>query len=129
MKLFEDRERILEILTCPEVWQLVINGADADPKDFKLPDDWLYLTETGNEVFILSTSMQIHANILPKTRHKAYWMCKKFIRWIKANTDLTHIYLHIHKKHQNAIQLGKLCGFKEVEFNNDRYLLINRFES
>lgn len=127
MEIFEDKDRILEILRCPDIWGLVTNGVDADPNDFKLPADWLYLTETGNEVFVLSTSLQIHANIMPETRHKAYWMCKKFIRWIKANTDLPHIYLQIHKKHQNAIQLGKLCGFKEMEFKNDRYLLINRF--
>lgn len=126
MEVFTDREKILDILTNPEIWDLVRNGADVDPSSFILPRDWLYLTETGNEVFVLSNSHQIHVNVLPETRHRAYWMSKKFIRWIKDNTELSCIFLKIHERHSNAIGLGKMCGFKEINYSNSRYLFEKR---
>ena len=127
MQIFEDRARVLEILTCPEIWDLVRNGREADPADFVLPKDWIYLTETGNEVFVLSTSHHVHPNILPATRHKAYWMCKRFGNWIFNNTDLESVFSNIHKRHQNAIKLSKLCGFDLVEIKNDRHAMVKRF--
>jgi quinolinate synthase len=128
MRVFTDRKRILEILTHPDIWERVKNGKDIESSTFELPENWVYLTETENEVFILSTSHQIHVNILPDHRRKAYWMCKRFIEWIFMNTNLSEIYLKIHKKHENAINLGALCGFESVNYTNDRLTMVRRFE-
>ena len=128
MVVFSDREKIKEILTHPEIWERVRNDRYVDKSQFLLPESWIYLTETGNEVFILSDTDHIHANIMPETRHKAYFMCKRFIEWIKMNTDLDLIHLNIHKKHENAIKLGLLCGFCEVGIQDDRHAMVLRFE-
>ena len=128
MRVFADRDKIRAILTSPDIWDLIRNDREIDSSTFVLPEDWLYLTDTGNEVFILSGSGHIHANIMPETRPNAYFMCIRFIDWIRRHTDLDEIYLNIHKKHKNAIKLGLLCGFTLLDIKNDRHSMLKRLK-
>ena len=117
-----------KVLFDDEIWRLVSNGRSFDKEGFVFPESWDYLTETGNEVFILSDNNQIHPNILNVTRGKAFWMIKRFLDWIDKNTDLPMVYAKIHKMHENTIKLSKIGGFEEVYMINDRVILVKRFE-
>ena len=120
MRVFDDREKILKVLKDPVIWESVSNGANFDKDAFVLPEDWLYLTETENEVFILSASNTVHVNILPHKRGRAYWMCQRFIEWIKDNTDVKELFMVVHERHKNIIKMAAMFGFHVNELKNDR---------
>ena len=123
MIVLSDDAAIKRVLFHRDILEKVNNNVEYDLSEFDLPKSWVYLTETGDEVFILSDSDQIHVNILPSARGSAYFKCKRFIKWIFENTDLEQIFLKVHISHKNAIGLAKLCGFETVNTRNERELM------
>ena len=82
MIVLSDDTAIKRVLFHRDILEKVKNNVEYDLSEFELPKSWVYLTETGDEVFILSDSDQIHVNILPSARGSAYFKCKRFIKWI-----------------------------------------------
>ena len=128
MRVFNDRDKILKVLKNPVIWESVSNGAKFDQDAFILPDDWLYLTETENEVFMVSPRNKVHINILPEKRGRAFWMIARFYDWIVENTEIKELFLEVHERHKNIIKLGYLFGFERMGISNDRLLMSKRVE-
>lgn len=126
MRAATEQEKI-NVLFDDEIWEKVSNDSGITKDEFVFPDNWLYLTETGKEVFILSDTMQIHPNILRGSRGNAYWAINRFLDWINDNTEIPEIFAKIHTRHKNAIRLSKIGGFEEVDMVDDRVLLVKRF--
>ena len=130
MQVISDKSLIMRILSHEDIWPRIIGDLDITPDEYTLPDDCLYLTETGKEVFIMEPNGRIHANMLPESRGNAWIYCKRFIAYLFENTDKSTLYLNIRKKHLNAIKLGLMCGFNIAETSEDKaYLRIEKCRS
>jgi len=116
MRLASEQE-VMNVVSHPDIWPRIIGNLDIKPEEFSPPDTWLYMTETGKEILILQPNGYIHPNFLPEVRHTAFYVIRRWLKMIK----LPKVYAKIHCKHEGAIDLARLIGFREVDNKENTY--------
>lgn len=118
MNLISGQEA-MEVLTDPSIWP---NISDIPHDQFEPPDNCLYLSITGNDVFILEPDGTIHANVLPRERARSAELGFIATKWFFDHTDHQVIKSSIPKNYQNAINYAKKCGY-ELQDNGDQVIV------
>ena len=110
----------MRVLVHPSIWP---NISDIEPDNFDPPDDCIYLSVSGNDVFILEEDGTIHANVLPCERYRSDELGFLATKWFFGNTDHKVLKSYIPKKYENVINYARRCGY-EIEDHGDQILAI-----
>lgn len=108
------KKEVMRVLTHESIWPNISEGYDYTPETVPFVENFIYLTVTGNEIFMLDDRNRFHSNILPCSRGKAYFYIEKALQWIFENTDLTVINLEIPTKYPKFVRLAQYCRFNIV---------------
>ena len=122
-RTFDDK-KIRDILTHDSI---LPNISDTEDKDFPIPldDDYHYLYAEGM-VFILHPNMddwEIHANVLPECRDKAYEAGQEAIAYGFNQLGASKLVAHIPQRYINVYQFALKSGFKEQSLIEDEHYL------
>ena len=122
-----DKAAIMRVLSHPSIWPYIADNTK--PEDFTPPDNCIYLTETGDEIYCLTPSGKIHANCLPNVRgKKAISTGRSALRWLFDNTGREVIKANIPIKYPLVIRFAKKCGMKEIYRDEEVYFIAEREE-
>lgn len=118
------KEEVMRVISHPEIWPLIIGNYDITPEQFKIPDTWETMTETGKEALILDIDKYIHPNFLPEVKGKAFFVIKKWIELVINKHK--KIYARVPNKRENLIILLKYLGFEFVKSDDEKTNFVKR---
>ncbi len=116
----------MEILKHPSIWPYVSDGYK---EGITLPDDWIYITFTGNDIFLLDHEGEFHGGVKPEARKDSYKMCKAALNWLFVYTGLSSIKCTIRDTNRRCLLFVRRCGFKfKYRTKDSQIFTVERFE-
>lgn len=116
-----EEEEVYRVLFDPNILPH-ISDEDILPEEFPLPDDCLYLTHSGDEIWIVHPNGQVHANILPGTKDKRK-KTLECIRYLFDEKGFEDLWAEIPLNYTNVCRFTIDCGFNIVYKDLDNYYL------
>jgi hypothetical protein len=121
------KKDIDRVLLDSDIWKRSKGDADITREEFRPPESWLYMTESGNELLVLDDKGYIHPNFLPESKPKAFFVIKRFINLL-FDAGVRVLKARIPEKYENTVRMAKLLGFEHVYSRCDKLYFILRCE-